>query len=795
MPRFIESMTLPKRLYLYLLPTVMAACLTVSAVFYQSMSKSMDTENQERVQFLSREADQRAQEYLKSSQSDADVFAAIPELKTLLQPNGYAVGIEAQSRAIDSFLMLQTAKTSYRELFILNSQGHLLMSHADDPFYLAGEDLLLLKTIVQSQKDKSAIELKFMLTDTQNGKRLSILSPIHHPDMTTMGWIVLSQDLRVFYSLSEGGGAMISYMDTKGNPLHELHPHAANLLLLHKRAASNDGSYLLGEDQWTVHRSLTNFGEIFVFRDASEQLEQLSWLRHQTGLLTLGFTLLFSLLIWWLISKMVLRPLKTLSVAATSIADGTYHENSIHIRNDEIGSLWSSILSMATNIKKSSHRNHMLAYYDDLTGLHNKQAFLEHIRQFTDTVSTMDVAIWVVDLDNFKQLNDIHGYHAGNNILRAVASRLEEAVKHFSVSHKLQQSHFMVARASGDEYLIFGRFQPNCQMDIASLFAQHMVMQINQPFSMGTQQYHVGCYVGWAQSGNSGFEIYEKADMAMHEAKKTKNCVVEFNAGLLERARRNQELSDSIKRALANDSFTLHYQPKCEVKSPHTIVEYEALIRWPTETGMISPAVFIPFAEDVGLIGAIDAWVGCKVLLDIQRMETAGMEGFCVSFNVSAERLSDRAFTGGLMQQVKLLGVNPAHLQIEITEHSLIENMQESMNAIHELKSFGISVALDDFGTGHSSLGYLKDLPVSALKIDRCFVQGTDLDLRKQTLLKHIIAIGKGLGMQVVAEGVETPGELKVLQELECDLAQGYLLHRPMPLESILSLSTRMIAA
>lgn len=794
MPRFINSMTMPKRLYLYLLPTVMVACLTVSAVFYQSMSQSMDAENRERVQSVSREADQRVQEYLKSSQSDADVFAATPEPKTLLQPNGYAVGIEAQSRAINSFRMLQTAKTSYRELFILNSQGHLLMSHADDPFYLAEKDLHWLEAMVLSQKDKSALELKFMLTDTQNGRRLSILSPIHHPDMTTMGWIVLSQDLRVFHSLSEGSGSMVSYMDAEGHPLHELHPHAAELLLLHKQATADDATYRLGDNQWAIHRALSNFGEIVVFRDASEQLEQLSWLRQQTAWLTLGFTLLFSLLIWWLISSMVLRPLKTLSVAATSIADGTYHENSIHVRNDEIGSLWSSILSMATNIKKSSHRNHMLAYYDDLTGLHNKQAFLEHIRQFTDTVSTMDVAIWVVDLDNFKQLNDIHGYHVGNNILRAVASRLEDAAEHFSVKYKLQQSQFMVARASGDEYLIFGRFQPNCPTDIANLFAQHLVTQVNQPFSMGTQQYHVGCYVGWAQSGNSGFEIYEKADMAMHEAKKTKSCVVEFNAELLERARRNQELSESIKRALANDTFTLHYQPKCDVKSPHAIVEYEALIRWPTETGMVSPAVFIPFAEDVGLIGAIDAWVGCKVLLDIQRMENAGMSEFCVSFNVSAERLSDRTFTGGLMQQVQLLGVNPSHLQIEITEHSLIENMQESMKAILELKTFGISVALDDFGTGHSSLGYLKDLPVSALKIDRCFVQDTDLDLQKQTLLKHIIAIGKGLGMQVVAEGVETDGELRVLQELECDLAQGYLLHRPMPLQSVLSLRSKLAA-
>lgn len=794
MPRFIDSMTLPKRLYLYLLPTVMVACLTVSAVFYQSMSQSMDTESHEQVQSVSREADQRVQEYLKSAQSDTDVFAAIPELKTLLQPNGYAVGIEAQSRVINSFKMLQTAKTSYREMFILNSEGHLLMSHADDPFYLAEQDLIWLADIVESQKDKSALELKFKLTDTQNGRRLSVLAPIHHTDMTTIGWLVLSQDLRVFYSLSEGSVAMVSYMDPDGRLLHEIHPYAAELLLLYKQAPIDGGTYELNGNQWTIHRSLSNFGEIFVFRDASEQLEQLRWLRQQTGVLTLGFTLIFSLLIWWLISSMVLRPLKTLSVAATSIADGTYHENSIHVRDDEIGSLWSSILSMATNIKKSSHRNHMLAYYDDLTSLHNKQAFLEHIRQFTDSVSTMDVAIWVLDLDNFKQLNDIHGYHVGNNILRLVASRLEEATADFSVQYKLRQSQFMVARASGDEYLIFGRFQPNCPTDIANLFAQHLVSQIDLPFSIGTQQYHVGCYVGWAQSGNSGFEIYEKADMAMHEAKKSRRRVVEFNAELLERARRNQELSESIKRALANDTFTLHYQPKCDVKSPHAIVEYEALIRWPTENGMISPAVFIPFAEEVGLIGAIDAWVGCKVLLDIQRMENAGMEAFCVSFNVSAERLSDRAFTGGLTQQVQLLGVNPAHLQIEITEHSLIENMQESMDAIHELKAFGISVALDDFGTGHSSLGYLKDLPVSALKIDRCFVQDTDLDLRKQTLLKHIIAIGKGLGMQVVAEGVETAGELRVLQELGCDLAQGYLLYRPMPLPSILELRTKVAA-
>ncbi len=493
------------------------------------------------------------------------------------------------------------------------------------------------------------------------------------------------------------------------------------------------------------------------------------------------------------LKRTVTQPLMRVSAAAKEMTNGTFKDKQQPVIGGEIGALWNSMHSMYTSLKKQSKQVESLAFFDDLTPLNNKHAFLSHIRKLDNNESSK-VAAWVIDIDDFKRINNIYGYDVGNKVLIEFGRRLKDASLLFERVHNLGKDNFLVARDSADEFLVFSNQIRNTQL--AEVFASSIHMQLNTPVIVDGRELNVSCFVGWDAGTDSGFDIYQNATMAMHDAKKNRLPSSQFNQTLLENIHARQELSDNIKRALDTNEFILHYQPKCKINSNKIeIKEYEALIRWTSKDGFISPGVFIPFAEEANLISYIDMWVCEQVIKDVKHLEQNQPDDFSISFNVSGSRISDPKFLSSLSKWIDEYQINPAHLQIEITEHTLIDNTQNSIESILALKNLGVSVALDDFGTGYCSLGYLKDLPIDTLKIDRCFVSDINFDESKRILLKHIISIGQDLGLKMVAEGVETVYELETLRLLNCDMAQGFHLYKPMPMSNIIELSKENIAA
>jgi diguanylate cyclase (GGDEF)-like protein len=759
------------------------------------MGESLILQMKKNILSAAAQSDSKIQGHLRSSQSDSNLIAKSDNVLSLIHSGQIDKKIDAQTRTTNMFYQLQQAKPEYREMYVLDKNGAIILSHSDDMFYLPNTDKRWLSDIYFEHKDTNFLMPKFNILITQGGERLATLSPVVLGD-ETMGHVILTQDLRAFaamaFEFSPNGGGKVIFKAKDEIFLHELGEVELNLLSQLDDNKS-DEMILNDETYWLPYSFASDFGDIIVFHDATDYFNQLKSLQINTICVSFFIVLIFSIVFWSIVSKALLAPLKKVSEAATQIARGTYVANlRVTRRNDEIGQLWTDINKMSDDINVNNKRISQLAYNDDLTQLKNKHAFLETIKNKIPQREPLERAVWVFDLDKFKQINDINGYDFGNKVLIHVANRIKEYSRDFGALHKLPPGAFQISRSAGDEFLITA-FMP-MQEGLAEAFAKGLYGFIRSPLFIEGRELQLNGFVGWQQSSEPGFNIYQNADMAMHEAKNLQQSIMRFSIDLLERVKRNQLLSDNIKRALDINEFILYYQPKCATKAPHDISEYEALIRWPTDDGFISPGVFIPFAEEANLIRAIDMWVCEHVIYDVVRLESLGMSGFTISFNVSGKRLSDPDFVFNLRQWISEHKINPAHLQIEITEHSLIHDMEKSIVAISTIRKMGVGIALDDFGTGHSSLSYLKDLPLNALKIDRCFIQDVNKDQKKQVLLKNIISIGSDLGLQMVAEGVETQEELDVLMQYDCDLVQGFFFHRPMPMDDIIKLQNKSSA-
>jgi diguanylate cyclase (GGDEF)-like protein len=781
----MKNINLRHKLYAYLLPAIAAICLSISWLFFNDTRNNMDSVISEQIDNSSYRGILNIKKRMKSSQADINFYAKSPNVSNLIMDAGFYDNIDNYSASVALFEQLKNEKKELQELYILSADFQVITSHTDDIFYDYQKDLPWIKALISKYENKLSATIKNELVETSSGKKLANLGYITI-ESKIVGFVIITQDLRIFTDLNDeyalSGDGRLIYADRNGELLHSIN-HQDQYLLQQYETNDNQSFYKTDEYTWNIHHNITDFGHLYVFYNATAYYNKLDSLLLQTIVITIGTTILFSILIWWLVSKLLLEPLIILGKAAHDITRGEHNVTAL-TSNDEFGVLWQSIYTMATELKQSNNQIKQLAYHDDLTVLKNKHAFIEHVRGFQELYTSGKLTSWVIDISNFKQINDIHGYEIGNKILIEVAIQLNKIIKDFSSRHNLSFDSFMIARSAGDEFLIFANMPIETNLSIG--LARSISKQIQRPISINSRDFKISCYIGWEQGGNSGFEVYEKSDMAMHEAKTTNTPILRFTGDLIDRVRRNQELSDGIKAALEADSFILYYQPKCHTKAPHAVNEFEALIRWPTTDGFISPGIFIPFAEETNLIQSIDMWVCERVIKDVSELEELGWTNFTVSFNVSGHRLSDPIFIDSLRRWLVRFDVNPSHLQIEITEHSLINDIHNSIQAILQLRAIGIGVSLDDFGTGHSSLGYLKDLPINALKIDRCFIQDVNLDQSKKILLKHIIALGQDLGLQLVAEGVETFEELQVLTELGCDLIQGYYFFKPLPFEDII---------
>ena len=444
------------------------------------------------------------------------------------------------------------------------------------------------------------------------------------------------------------------------------------------------------------------------------------------------------------------------------------------------------VSSDVTELKAAQAKMEHMAYHDPLTNLPNRSYLLERLEEEVRRARSYDFigALLFIDLDQFKYINDSLGHPAGDVVLKHVAERLTAITKESDV----------VVRLGGDEFVVL-LSNLGDQLSKAILWAEQIAERIrafiSEPHYYGDMQLHVSCSVGVVMFPDEGsdstvHDLLSFADTAMYQVKDAgRNSVRFFDRNMTDKARKVLLLEDELHKALDRKEFTLHYQPRVNVRTGD-IVGGEALIRWyHPERGQVPPSDFIPVLEASGFITEVGMWVLEEALRQLLIWIDDGIwkEGMRLGVNISPRQFRSRSFVGKFLSLIERRPEIANYLEFEITEGIIIHNFDETVEKMHLLREYGVHFSVDDFGTGYSSISYLKRLPVSVLKIDQSFIRDLTIDRNDRVLVETISAMGNMLGLEVVAEGVELVDQLKLVREYGCMYYQGYYCSRPSAAE------------
>jgi diguanylate cyclase (GGDEF)-like protein/PAS domain S-box-containing protein len=441
-----------------------------------------------------------------------------------------------------------------------------------------------------------------------------------------------------------------------------------------------------------------------------------------------------------------------------------------------------------TEHKKLEERLTRQAVTDHLTELANRNGFKASLQTSLERAkrSGKGVAVMFIDLDHFKRINDTLGHDVGDHLLQSAALRLKDSVRAYDV----------ISRIGGDEFtVVLGELDDAAD---AAVIARKILSELRKPFTLkdGTDL-TIGASIGistYPECGNDVDVLMQTADVAMYQAKLDGRNLYHFYLPEMNaKAKQRLMLEQALRIAVEDDEFNLHYQPQVDLATGK-IVGFEALLRWQhDQIGAVSPSTFVPVLEETGLIVPIGLWVfstSCRH----RRKWNALLPADCsLSVNLSARQFSDRNLTRQIAQVLELNKLPPHQLEIELTESMLMQDTEYTQSVLKSLKDLGLKLAVDDFGTGYSSLAYLKQFSLDTLKIDKQFIDQLTTSEKDAAIATSIIQLAHNLGLQVIAEGVETEEQVRMLRELGCDMVQGYYFGRPISAEEVMRLPKAML--
>ena len=464
-------------------------------------------------------------------------------------------------------------------------------------------------------------------------------------------------------------------------------------------------------------------------------------------------------------------------------SDGSerWHANAaVPLTQDSGDLLWHGFVADVTERKAGEVEVQKLAFYDPLTGLPNRRLLMDRLQKSlaASRRSRAHVAVFLMDLDKFKLVNDTFGHDNGDLYLRTVAERMSTCLRAGDTA----------ARFAGDEFVVLlDSLSPNADEALVQTqaVAEKLLRQFQEPYQLGTHSHIGGMSIGVCLSGeaDAALELLKRADIAAYSVKDSGGNALRFFAPEMQAAvDARVKMAIEFRKAMLEHQFMLLYQDQVDAKGQ--LIGAEVLLRWEhPELGLVAPDSFVPHAEDTGLIHPLGEWVleeACRKLADwSQRVETRHMT---ISVNVSAKQFQHVGFVASVTDVLQRTGAPPDRLTLELTESVMVTALDEVVAKMLTLRERGVALSLDDFGTGYSSLAYLRQLPLNELKIDKSFVR----DIIKSSnisIAKSIIALGQGMGLQVVAEGVENFAQLEILLQLGCDRYQGYHFGRPKTIE------------
>ena len=442
---------------------------------------------------------------------------------------------------------------------------------------------------------------------------------------------------------------------------------------------------------------------------------------------------------------------------------------------NELNLLASVVQQLATAIKgfNMSKALHHQAFHDSLTDLPNRRYLEDQLKDRLRIQSGTELssALMFLDLDGFKAVNDTHGHAVGDQLLKLVALRLKNCLS----------SEDLIARIGGDEFAVI--ISPIESREQTIRIAERLRKSLLDPFNFNGTMVNVGASIGicfFPTDGDTVDVLLRSADEAMYQAKASgKNNVVCFQQSMTLEARNRVLIESALLQALQRDEFLLYYQPQVDPVTG-TVRGVEALIRWQhPELGLISPAEFIPTAESNGIINDIGSWALNEALGQIVNWLNTPLANLRMGVNIAASQFIQGDFSARVIERIQHFGIEPAQLEIELTESIVMQDVEYVARIMAELRAAGVSIALDDFGTGYSSLSYLQELPLDTLKIDRAFVARLDDEKSEYSLVNTIMLLASGLGLKTIAEGVETSQQLSKIVDLGCPLVQGYYYSKP----------------
>lgn len=540
---------------------------------------------------------------------------------------------------------------------------------------------------------------------------------------------------------------------------------------------------------------LSDSNWLYLIKQQGTQYQQILATLPITMSITLIIILMIAIWVSRILSAKYTEPIFTLRDNMTDASSGNLDVKCDVASDDEFGDLsrmFNSMMDIISNnykelsaskaalevseqeLKKNYAHIEQLAYHDGLTGLYNRVAFMKYAYKiFHDaSVGASKHAIFFIDLDNFKNINDTLGHDYGDLLLKDVSDRMLSCIA----------SDDILARNGGDEFLILkNRFDT---VDDLENFASQLVNVVHHPFILNDETAVVSMSVGIAVFPNNGLtvsELIKNADIAMYNAKNSgKNSYRFFDSYMEDDVNRKNDLADILSHVIDKNEIYLQYQPQVNVESGQ-VTGYEALMRIESElVGFISPAEFIPIAEETGIINILGEWALIEACNFNQVLIKSGFGPLRVSVNVSTTQLKDDHLIDIIKSIPEKTGMDLKHLEIEITESILMNSFEHNLKLINQMKELGCSIALDDFGTGYSSFNYLTQIPIDTLKIDKSFIDGICSNEKDRCIADSIIDLAHKMDISVVAEGVEDNEQLQILQNQFCDTLQGYLFSKPL---------------
>jgi diguanylate cyclase (GGDEF)-like protein len=471
---------------------------------------------------------------------------------------------------------------------------------------------------------------------------------------------------------------------------------------------------------------------------------------------------------FWL-ARNITRPLRAITAVVDQIRAGSYDVPIAEQRQDELGALAEGLQVMQAAVRSRDSSIRRLAYEDTLTGLMNRTAFNAQLDAAL-AGSDARIAVAVINLHRFRRINEHLGYAVGDAVLKTIAARLTED----------PQAAGSVARLAADQFAAYAPMRPS---DSLETWGAALMVRLTEPVVVESQPIDISASAGLALApvdGRTGDELLRCADLAQERARRDKSGIARYEPTMMPAGRDQLSLLGELRHAVDHDELRVFFQPKIELAS-NRLAGAEALLRWEHPTrGLLGPAAFIPFAEQAGFIRQITRWALDRSVACAGEWYRGG-RALSVSVNVTVDDISDERFHLRVANALVRHQLPPCLLTLEVTESGFIEDPARTLAMLDALAALGIRLSIDDFGTGYSSLSHLARMPVHEIKIDQSFIRGLESDAEFATIVKSAIDMGHGLGLKVVAEGIETESAARRLGAMQCDIAQGYLYAKPMP--------------